>query len=1048
MKGRIVPLILVLMLGVCIALSGCGPIKDGNKDNKDNRNSGGAGIEAVIPEVHKYDNGMSMAHYISAPSFDSDNDAGEGITNYEISYRLALDNTSACFVIGDKKGEYGELILCELTDHGVGDGASGGDVSGSGAASLTLKRFENGIRDQSYDAKIAELTVEASSDHVYDVLLEVQGKSLLATVNGQPAGAFTIPGFELGCVGTYKSRGTSYAYIDDLIVTSEGKTLLKDDFDGHFENNLYEYDYGTKAISAFSPYYVKLTEGDAGNRLRVSSGFILSETAAQPAPVFRREILCEKKELKHAYLYMTALGSFEARINGVLVSDHFFDPGKMVYDKYLNYASYDVTNLMQDQNTLDVTLFHGFFDRGSGYPETAGLWGKKRAIKGELVLVYKDESSEIIPTDDQFRVLTDSRYRFDDIYHGEIIDDRYYLPSDENASNETGDGDPAEWQNVLVDDVDEDLSYIGVETKLNESIKPIETRDYISVTEPVEGHFVYDFGQNFAGTISFNLKDFASEELKEGQVITFRYGELLNSDNMINTDGEAGTVWTQNLLTARATDYYVVGANGGRQSENSKSPDTAEYGGADGGVTFAHTYHGFRYLEVTGLDKAISTGNIKALVLSSGMEETGTFECSSDIISRFYNNSRYSMRSNLMDVPTDCAQRDERLGWAGDAQAASLFGMYQYDAKSFYENYLKAIRGQMSLEGEYMDVAPFNTRFGGHNCWGDASIVIAWNLYLQYGDKEALKDEYWGMGDWIDYLVETSDNYLRTSGGYGDHLSGQDTIETLTDTAWCAHSARLVSKMAKELGKGDDARKYMEIADSFTQAWQNAYIREDGSVEAGILAPEAESETAYSLGIAFDLFPEDMMDGAKERLKLLTEYGGFKFYPGYSGMPYYLPSLASGGYGDYAVKVLENTEVGGIAHPLMMGLTTNPEELGAFRYQDEAGNPYPEGKYRVTGSLNHAAYSSVCSFLYTDILGIKTDENAPGYEHFFIEPAVNCGLSFAKGSYKCIHGTISVSWNAAEKKLEAVVPEGTTCTIILPGTTTEVESGEHEIIWE
>ena len=252
---------------------------------------------------------------------------------------------------------------------------------------------------------------------------------------------------------------------------------------------------------------------------------------------------------------------------------------------------------------------------------------------------------------------------------------------------------------------------------------------------------------------------------------------------------------------------------------------------------------------------------------------------------------------------------------------------------------------------------------------------------------------------WTVTAKGTAPKYAIVDDGKGGKNAGM-TCYTLSDTAWCAHSARLVSKMASVLGRDEDAKKYCDIADSFIEAWQKTYIREDWSPEAGILVAEAESETAYSLGIAFDLFPEDIMDAAKERLKILTEYGGYLFYPGYSGMAYYLPALASGGYSDAAVRVLENTAPGGLAFPLTMGLTTHPEELNCFKYQDENGADY-NGMYRVSGSLNHAAYSAVCSFLFTNILGIKTDEERPGFEHFFIEPCVNCGLEYASGSYEC-----------------------------------------------
>ncbi|MBE5830849.1 MAG: hypothetical protein E7306_03815 [Butyrivibrio sp.] len=1018
------PLLVVTALFLLMALVSCGgKSSDGVADPDATAKEDGKGAIAekmILPEVDEFDPGMSQAHFISAPYSDNDNDTG--ITEYEISYEMTIDNTDACFVIGDARGEFGDLILCSISDHGSSD-----EADGIHRGTFSLKHFQNGLADHGFNE--SEFEIEGRDSGVYSVELSVKGQELSAIVNSVDIADFEIPGFDLGCVGTYKSRGSSYAYIDNIVVSSNGKTLFSDDFDGDFENNLFEYNYENEQTGAFSPWHVNVTPvangaetgEEANNKLRVSSGFVLSETKAQPAPVFVRDFDCRVKELDKAYLYMTALGSFEASINGTTVSDSFFDPGKMVYDTYLNYIAIDVTQLLQEHNTFNIALFHGFFDRGNGYPETASRWGKETALKGEIVLTYKDGTKDIIPTDDEFFVYTNSRYRFADIYQGEVIDDRY----------ETSDK-----EKVLVDNVDESFLALPLLPKENESVKAVEVRDYVSVSEPVKGHFVYDFGQNFAGTVTFDPAELRKSGLKEGSAVTFRYGELTNSEQMVNADGPVGTVWTANLFTARATDRYVVG----------KEEEATQ--GKDESVTFAHTYHGFRYVEVTGLDKALSNDSFKALVLSSGMDKTGEFSCSSDIINRLYSNSGYSTRSNFIDVPTDCSQRDERLGWAGDAQAVSLFAIYQYDAENFYKNYLRAMRSEQSEDGCFMDVAPFNTRFGGHSCWGDAPVVIAWNLYLQYGDKKVLEDNYDSLCKWIDYLVNTSDDYLMTSGGYADHLSGQDTIEALTDTAWCAHSARIVSKMGEALGKEDDAEKYAKVADSFTQKWQQTYIRQDWSVGAGILADGAESETAYSLGIAFDLFPEDIMDGAKERLKLLTEYGGFLFYPGYSGMPYYLPSLAEGGYADIAVKVLENTQMGGIAFPLSMGLTTNPEELNAFKYTDEAGNSYEDGRYRVSGSLNHAAYSSVCSFLFTDILGIKPDEKQPGFEHFFIEPAVNSGLEYASGSYRSGHGTIRVSWNAAEKKIEGEIPEGTTCTVILPGDRSEeLEAGIFVASW-
>ena len=971
------------------ALTGCGMGKEKQADAP----------AREIPLIDEYDKDMSLAGFIGAGAPEGD---GEYLRNLDISFRLQVKDTSASFVIGDEEGQYGELILCELEDNSEG-------------GIFRIHRYADGYKRSDFLSE--ESSFPGTEDGIYDVSLSLsseegaEGTVIKAGVNGTDLGEFPVPAMDVGSVGFYKLRGTDFAYVDDLKVLSGDRPVLMDDFDGSFANNLYEYNYETPAVSAFSPYYVRFKEMQGSNWLEISSGFILSETLPDPAPIFRREFEVTGKDVESAFLYLTALGSFDAELNGRKVNEGFFDPGRMSYDKHLNYVSYDVTDCIEDKNTLDITLFNGFFDRGSGYPEASVSFGSNPALKGELVVNFKNGDSLIIPTDEEFRVCRQSRYRFNDIYQGEIIDDRELQEP--------------QWQQVLVDDVHERFLDTPVEHKENAPIVALETLTPVSVTEPVPGHFVYDFGRNFAGTIRFSLKDFAENDgLAEGEVITFRYGELINSEDMLNSDGESGTVWTLNLLTARATDYYVTG----------KETASEEW------ISFDHTYHGFRYVEVTGLPKEIPPEDISALVLSSKMAETGSFTSSSDIINKLYVNSGNSMRSNLMDVPTDCPQRDERLGWTGDAQITSLFAMYQYDALDFYRNYLKEMRLLQQEDGAFVDVVSMNERFGGHNCWGDAPVVIAWNLYLQYGDVGVLEENYDSFCRWIDYLEAKSDGYLMKSGGYRDHLSMQDTPEELTDTAWCAHSAELVSRMAGALGKETDAAKYGEIANAFKTRWQQEFVNANGSVQTGILNEGAETETGYSLGLAFDLFPEDIREAACERLKVLTEYGGYIFGPGYSGMEYYLPGLSEGGNADMAIKVLENTQPGGIAHPLAMGLTTNPETLSAFRHEDNG--------YRVEGSLNHAAFSAVCAYFYTDILGIKPDPEAPGYEHFYIEPATDSGLTSAEGHYDSIRGRISVSWNTQEGTISCDVPEGTTCTLRLPDREEqELSGGHHDITW-
>ena len=996
--------------------------------------------EKEIPLIDEYDSGMSRAHFLSAPKENETDQSAfsENVhpTEYEASFVMAESGTEASFALGDSKGEYGRVSLYGIR-------------AVEGNECFTFRSFNGGVEDNSYKAEIPLEPVSEDSEAdnledgqkseiagVYNVRIAVSGDKASVSVNDQELGEITVPEFELACVGTYKSRGTDKAFIDDIEVTSAGQEIFSDCFDGIFVNKLHSYDYEGVQESAFAPMYYKYAYDTKGKSMIITSGFTLSETDKDPAGVFKREIDIDKKKLDSAYLYMTALGSFDIELNGQKVSENFFDPGKMVFDKYLNYVTYNVTDMLEDTNELYIYLFHGFYDRAVGYPEVAAPWGDDLAVKGELVINYKDGTREIVPTDDSFLVSRDSRYRFDDIYQGEIIDDRLDIYSTGN------------WSQPLLDAVDDKFIKAQICHKENESISEWDSLEYTSVSQTESGHFVYDFGQNIAGTIEIDLDrltgsqtengndtgnaDEAGIELKNGQVITFRYGEILNDDNMIpaGRDGEKGSVWTKGLLSAKSTDYYVCGNQ------------------SCGKLCFSHTYHGFRYVEVIGLDWQIPSDAIRAIAISSNVEQTGEFSCSDEIINKLYRNSIYSLRANMMDNPTDCAQRDERLGWSGDAQAVSGFAMYAYDTEKFYRNYLKELRTQQAGDGSINDVAPTNNPFGGHSCWGDSITQITWNAYLQYGDESIITDNIEASEKWVDYLVGRSEDYLLTTDGYGDHLSGQTTSQALTDTAWAAHSARLVARMNKVLGNEDKAAIYDSYADKFTGKWQETFIREDPSVAAGILEADAESETAYALGIAFDLFPEDMKPEAAERLNILSEYGSYLFYPGYAGMAHYLPALSQNGYGSTAVKVITNTSPGGLAHPLSMGMTTNPEDMGVFRYQDRDGNPYPDGIYEITGSLNHAAYSSVLAFCYSDILGIRADEEEPGYKHFYVKPTVTEALESAEGDLQTRSGLIKVSWNAAAKEISITVPDDSTCTLILPtGEVKDYAGGEYTINW-
>lgn len=1005
MKKKVVSLI----LAAAMILGGCGIGSENTPEVKNSETRQNNLIEAETD--------MSQAHFISAPVRKKED---KGPSEYEASYVMEVTDTAASFVLGDETGEYGELILCEISDWQEG-------------AEFRVKHMSYGKPTSGYEEQMAQLP--AAEDHLYNVELKVLDDEMEVRVNGrelapevpektyegeQTSGAadssFHVPEHSLGTVGVYKYRDVTYAFIDDIKVTSQDGILFEDDFDGNFANNLYDYDYNTKATSMFSPYLIHTEEKDGNNRMRISSGCHMTENYPESAPLFRREFALEDKELEAAKLFITALGSVDVMLNGSKAFRDYFAPGKMAFDRRMNYVAYDVTDQLQKDNVLDVYLFHGFYDRGLGYPEAASFWGHRLAVKGLIELTYKDGQKQIIATDDNFKVCTDTRYRADDIYQGEFIDDRH--------------GKDMTFEDVLVDDVDDLYIDASYQRKLNEPIVKVAELKATFLGETDDGRFVYDFGQNFAGTIEIQQDAMAKAGYESGDILAFRYGELINDDSLENQDDATGTVWTENLLSAKATDYYVFEDD------------------ADVKISFDHTYHGFRYLEISGAKEPLPEDKIFGIVLSSVSEEDGRFECSDEVLNKFYENSVWSMRANMLDVPTDCPQRDERLGWSGDAQATAGFALYQFGAENFYRHYLEELLAQQYEDGAMPDMVPKCDAIGGHSCWGDAPIVILWDLYLEYGDKELVERHLDGLCHWIEYLVENSEDYLMTSGGYGDHLSLQYTPEALTDTAWCAYSAGLVSKMAQIAGRKELSEKYAEDSDRFADAWRAEFLRDDPSLEMGLFVDGAESETAYVLGLYFGLFPQEQTETAAERLKLLTEYGGYGFFPGYAGMRYYLPALFDNGFADTAIMVMKNTENGGLCNGIPKGMTTNTESLNCLSVRDREENELPTGRYLVEGSLNHAAYSSVAWSFYRDILGIRPDENDPGYRHFFLQPCVSEQLQYASGSHECKYGLIEVEWNSTERHLSCAVPEGTSATLTLPnGEVKELSSGEYEFNW-
>ena len=454
------------------------------------------GNRCVSAETGYFETGLmgefpEEAHWISVGDSDRNISTVQEKTTYFIQYTMEIRDTSACFVFGAESGRYGSMTLCELQNQGED-------------TLFTVKDMS----ELNSNVEFPSASLETAEDGIYQVDLQVLDHQMKVAVNGCEVGIFTIHGASLGAIGYYKSRGTQYAWLDDIVVTDEEGNVC-------YEENFEQED------TIFAPYHIVIEDG----RCKVGSGLMLSGAMEDPAPVFSRKFKLENKEINHARLYLTALGNFEVFMDGQAVSEDFLDPGKLAYNQYLSYVTYDVTDKLvgtefsDDSHVWTMTLFHGWYDRGVGYPEIYSPWGDTNALRGALVITYSDGTKQVIGTDEEFMVTLDGPIRENDVYQGEFYDascdpcgtkkNQTDTVEKEELVDTAGRGpaivQPEEdeketaWSQAAVDQVDSryyDLPYVG---KYNEPITCIQELRPISVSEPVSGTYVYDFGQNFAG---------------------------------------------------------------------------------------------------------------------------------------------------------------------------------------------------------------------------------------------------------------------------------------------------------------------------------------------------------------------------------------------------------------------------------------------------------------------------------------------------------------------------------------------------------------------
>lgn len=707
------------------------------------------------------------------------------------------------------------------------------------------------------------------------------------------------------------------------------------------------------------------------------------------APIFRKEFSVEKK-VKRAILYASSKGIYECQINSQMVSDGYYNPGWCEYGKRMFYNCFDVTKLINKGcNRWEATLGQGWWSGPLGYSnEWENQYGTTQAFLGKLVLEYSDGSSENIFTDSSWSKYDDGPIIENSFQNGEEYDARKTIPDEFS-------------EKVLSEGVDSSLlwqSYIG------EMVSCKETLCAQSVSSPSEGVYIYDMGVNLVGIPSIELC------IENGKKVTLRYGEMLWPEiipsepvepyTVEDYQNRQGTLYTDNYRSALSTDC-IIG--------NGKS------------LVFEprFTCHGYRYVEIRGLKEALDCSKVRALVLD-GMEggAKAEIETSSALVNQLFSNILRGQKGNFLAVPTDCPQRDERLGYTGDGQVFATSAMYNFGVDPFYRRWLLSVRDAQNENGNFSDFAPNlgipNTpeRGQGNIGWADAGILIPWQMYLQYGDKQILRDSYPSMERYMKYLESKTDDFIMPFVGLGDWLAYEKTSQELVHTCFFALDAKIMADASDSLGlsEGDYYRKlYSNIKTAFNKNFVDSlgrtYIpkgREKGIwIITRVLTQDESEDTqaSYVMGLAAGLFDDPQR--AADRLSELVKLNGNKLSTGFLATPYINKVLSQYGHNDVAYDLLLQQECPSWLYPVTQGATTIWERWNSYTRENGFGKV-------DMNSFNHYSYGAIEEWMIQNMLGIKVLE--PGYKSFTLEPCCSDRLDYAKGHLDTPYGRIESGW--------------------------------------
>ncbi len=713
-----------------------------------------------------------------------------------------------------------------------------------------------------------------------------------------------------------------------------------------------------------------------------------------PSPVLRKDFVLKNK-VASARAYVTSKGLYELYINGNKVGDQVLTPGWTSYNTQTQYQTYDVTDLLEKgDNAIGAQLGDGWYRGFLAWQDQRNVYGEKLGLIAQIKVVYKDGSTETIITDGSWKSTT-GPILASDLYMGETYDARKEMPGWCKAGY-----NDASWGGVTVGNHTKSIlvAPAGPAIRKVEELKPIE-----KIITP-EGDVVFDMGQNMVGWIRFKVQGPA------GTTIKIRHAEVLDKE---------GNFYTENLRRATQLIQYTLKGDGVEVFEPH------------------FTFQGFRYIDVDGWPGEPTLEDFTGVVVHSDYEMTGGFECSNPLLNQLQHNIIWGQHGNFVDVPTDCPQRDERLGWTGDAQVFAPTACYNSNVAGFYTKWMDDFNADQKSGGSIPHVIPnvLNRtdpiRDAGACGWADAAVIVPWTVYQYYDDTRILEQQYESMKKWIGYMEDKAgDTFLYNTGQhFGDWLSynttssdypGAYTDKDFLATAYFAHSTELMSKIAKILGKDQDAQKYQALLQNIKKAFVKEFITPEAR-----LSPN--TQTAYAVAFDFGLIPDDMKEQAAERLADdIKKFGHIT--TGFLGASPITHVLSDNGDIDLAYMLLNRKKYPSWLYPVTKGATTIWERWDGIK---------PDGSFQNKGmnSFNHYAYGAIGNWMYRVITGVNIDPQNPGYKHIIIKPRPGGELTSAKTWHKSLYGMIKSGWeisgNAITVNIE--IPANTTADVCLPG---------------